>query len=181
MSRKAERGPGPSYNVKIPRDMKTVHWFFLISVLLFISGVGFMVAGARAARRAAPISAPVTTPVASVKQIMKGIVDPAAAAVYKAVGSNETAKGVEEWAPKTDAEWEAVGNSAAALIESGNLLLMGSRLVDQQDWVKMSRMMIEGGRQALAAAQTKNAAGVMASDEPINNSCDACHEKYERH
>ena len=162
--------------------MKTVHWLFLIGVILFISGIGFIVAGARTSRRAAlPVSAPATTPVASVKQIMNGIVGPAAAVVYKAVGSTETAKGVEEWAPKSDAEWEAVGNSAAALVESGNLLLMGSRVVDQQDWVKLSRMMIDGGRQALTAVEKRDAAGVMASGEPINSSCDACHEKYERH
>jgi hypothetical protein len=161
--------------------MKTVHWLFLLSVLLFVGGIGFIVAGARTTRRAVAVTGPDTTPVASVKQIMNGIVGPAATAVYKAVGSTETAKGVEEWAPKTDAEWEAVGNSAAALIESGNLLLMGSRVVDQQDWVKLTRMMIEGGKQALTAVQAKNAAGVMASGEPINNSCDACHEKYERH
>ena len=161
--------------------MKTVHWLFLVSVLLFISGIGFIVAGARTSRRTEPVSGPATVPVASVKQIMNGIVGPAATVVYKAVGETETIKGVERWAPKTDAEWEAVGNSAAALVESGNLLLMGSRVVDQQDWVKLSRMMIEGGNQALAAVQARNAAGVMASGETINNSCDACHDKYERH
>jgi hypothetical protein len=162
--------------------MKTVHWLFLLSVILFVSGIGFIVAGARESRRSAPVvSVPATTPVASVKQIMKGIVEPNALAVYKAVGSTETAKGVEEWAPKTEAEWETVGNNAAALIESGNLLLMGSRVVDQQDWVRLTRMMIDGAKQALTAAQAKNAGGVMAAGEPINNSCDACHEKYERH
>ena len=44
-----------------------------------------------------------------------------------------------------------MGNSAAALIESGNLLLMGSRAVDKGDWVKMSQAMIEAGKAALKA------------------------------
>jgi hypothetical protein len=160
--------------------MKTIHWLFLVSVVLFISGISFIVAAARTSGGAVPVSAPPTTPVASVKQIMKGIVGPAATAVYNAVGETETSKGVERWAPKTDADWETVGNSAAALIEAGNLLLMGSRVVDRQDWVKLSRMMIDGAKQALTATQAKSADGVMASGEPINNSCDACHEKYQR-
>src|SRR5712692_7982004 len=98
--------------------MKAIHWLFLISVTLFISGIGFIVASDRTSRRVVPISALATTPSASVKQIMKGIVGPSANTVYNAVGSTVSAKGVEERAPKTDAEWEAVGDSAAALIES---------------------------------------------------------------
>ena len=111
---------------------------------------------------------------------MKGIVGPAAAVVYDAVGSTVTAQGVDERAPRTDEEWEAVGNSAAALVESGNLLLMGTRVVDREDWVKFSQMMIDGGKDALKATEEKNADGVLAAGEPINNSCDMCHERYQR-
>jgi hypothetical protein len=39
--------------------MKTIHWLFLISVILFISGISFIVAGARTSRRAVPVRAPV--------------------------------------------------------------------------------------------------------------------------
>ena len=51
--------------------MKTRHWFFLVGVLLFVTGIGFTIAGARAARQAPVVEAPITTPVATVKQIMK--------------------------------------------------------------------------------------------------------------
>ena len=47
---------------------------------------------------------PVTTPVASIKQIMNGIVMPNAYVVYNAIGTNSSAKGVEEIAPKITAE-----------------------------------------------------------------------------
>ena len=160
--------------------MKAVHWLFLISIGLFISGIGFVVAAARTSRQASPAAAVVTTPVASVKQIMKGIVGPAATVIFNSVGASITAKGVEEWAPKTNAEWEAVGNSAAAIVESGNLLLMGNRVVDTGDWIKMSQAMIDGGKEALKAVAAKNAEGVLASGEPINTSCDTCHERYRR-
>lgn len=160
--------------------MKPVHWLFLISMGLFVAGIGFVVAGARSSRLAAPSAAPVPTPVASVKQIMKGIVGPAAKVVYESVGATMTAQGTEEWAPRTAEEWETVGNSAAALVESGNLLMMGNRVVDTGDWIKMTQAMIDGGKEALKAVAARDSEGVMASGEPINGSCDACHQRYKR-
>src|SRR5713101_7454089 len=139
--------------------MRMAHWFFLVSVALFVSGIGFVIAGARTARRAPtaqPTATAIVTPVASVKQIMKGIVGPSAAAVFGSVGTTITFEGTEEKAPKTDDDWEAVGSSAAALIESGNLLLIGNRAVDKGDWVKMSQALIEASKVALRATQAKS-------------------------
>ena len=161
--------------------MRIVHWLFVVSVALFVSGIGFVVAGARAAREAPAVeAAPVTTPVASVKQIMKGIVAPAATTVFNSVSTTVSVKGTEEKAPQTDEEWEQVGNSAAALIESGNLLLMGSRAVDKGEWVKMSQALIDAGKVALKATEAKSAEGVLAAGEAVNTSCDNCHRKYQR-
>ena len=47
--------------------------------------------------------------------------------------------------PWTDAEWAAVGASAAVLAESGNLLVIGDRAVDEGDWVTMSKALAEPG------------------------------------
>jgi hypothetical protein len=60
--------------------MKTVYWLFIVSVALFVSGIGFVIAGERTARAATPAAAaaPVeTAPVATIKQIMIGITNPA--------------------------------------------------------------------------------------------------------
>jgi hypothetical protein len=149
----------------------------------FISGVGLVIASARMAQRAPAVKAveaPAVTPVASVKQIMQGIVGPAANVVYDAVGTTVSAKGVETWAPKTPEEWDKVGNAAAALIESANLMMMGKRAVDSGDWITMSGAMLGGGQEALKATETKNVDALFASSEPINASCDSCHEKYKR-
>jgi hypothetical protein len=162
--------------------MKIVHWLFVVSVALFVCGIGFVIAGARAARQAPAVdtAAASLVPVASVKQIMKGITGPAANVVFNAVSTTVSVKGTEEKAPQTAEEWEAVGNSAAALIESGNLMLMGSRVVDKGDWVKQSRALIEAGTVALKATQAKSADQVLASGEAINMTCDGCHLKYQR-
>jgi len=161
--------------------MRSRHWFFLVGVLLYVAGIGFVIAGARAAR-SVPVEAPAATgtPIATVKQIMKGIVAPAATAVFNAVSATGTSKGTVEKAPQTDADWETLGNSPAALIESGNLLLMGSRAVDKADWVKYSTDLIEAGKAALKATQAKSAEQILTSGEKVNESCDNCHRKYQR-
>jgi hypothetical protein len=94
--------------------------------------------------------------------------------------TNVTIKGVEEKAPQTDQEWAAVGNAAAAIIESGNLLLMGPRMIDKGDWAKMSKAMIDAGVVALKAVEARSPDQVLASGEAVNDSCDNCHLKYRR-
>jgi hypothetical protein len=162
--------------------MRIIHWLFVISVALFISGIGFIIAGARTAQAAAPAeaAAAAVTPVASVKQIMDGIVAPAATAVFESVSTVVDATGIHEKAPSTDAEWAALGASAAALVESANLLVMGNRAIDQQDWVKMSKALADAGIQVLKATEAKDTMGVLASGETLNASCDACHQRYSR-
>ena len=160
--------------------MKIRHWFFLVGVLLFVAGIGFSIAGARAARLAPAVEAPITTPVATVKQIMKGIVTPAAMVVFNSVSTTVSIRGIEEKFPRDDAEWEEVGTSAAALIESGNLLMLGTRAIDKGDWVKMSQALIDAGMQALKAVDAKSTEAVLVAGEKVNESCDNCHQRYQR-
>jgi hypothetical protein len=163
--------------------MRTLQWFFVIAVALFVSGLGFIVAGARMARRAPAAAAPaaaVAAPVASVKQIMIGIVDPASKAVFSSVNTIETKEGTQEIAPRNDAEWQAVGSSAAALIESANLILANGRAVDQGDWVAFAKAMIAGSKSALQATQAKNPKNLFDAGGDIYDACNKCHAKYQR-
>src|SRR6185503_12244976 len=129
---------------------------------------------------AAEISTISLTPVASVKQIMKGIVGPAATAVFDSVSTTVTKSGTEEKAPQTAEEWEALGNSAAALIEAGNLILMGNRAVDQGDWVRFTREQMEAGKKLLKATQAKSPNDILIAGETLNASCDTRHAKCQR-
>lgn len=163
--------------------MRLVHAFFLVSALLFVTGIGFVIAGARASRMGQPASQPaatVFTPAASVRQIMTTIVAPAATTVFASVGTTITAERVDERRPETDAEWTEVTDAAAALVESGNLMLMGSRAVDQANWAKYAKELIETSLVALKAAQSKDAQAVFDSCEAIYDSCNGCHGTYMR-
>jgi hypothetical protein len=160
--------------------MRTVHWFFAISVALFVCGIGFTISAARTARDTPRIGDPVAAPVGTVKQIMKGIVGPAATVVFASVSSTITESGREDNAPHTDEEWESVGNSAVALAEAGNLLMMEGRAVDRGEWIKMSKAMTDAAKITLKAVQAKSADGVLASGDAVNMSCDNCHRRYQR-
>ena len=164
--------------------MRTVYWLFAISVALFISGIGFVIAGERTARAATPAAvnaAPIdTAPVATIKQIMIGITNPAAFVIYEAVGTKSSAAGVEEIAPQNDEEWAKVGSAGAAVVESGNLMLIGNRAIDKGDWVKMTRDMMEQGRAAMKAAEAKDKEKIVEAGGELNTTCDNCHERYQR-
>ncbi len=163
--------------------MRTSLPLFVVSALLFVFGLGFVVVGARAARQqpaAAVLSDTPLVPVATVKQIMGGIVAPAATVIFESVSTTVSEKGVEEKAPASEEEWAAVGNSAAALAEAGNLLMMEGRAVDRGDWIKMSQAMIDAGRQNLKAVEAKSADGILDAGAVLNTSCDDCHQRYQR-
>src|SRR5262245_45584381 len=164
--------------------IQAIQWLFLVSVALFIGGIAFIIAGARTSQPSASASplvdVPPSPPVASVKQIMNAIVLPNATVIYNAVGATITGTKVEEFAPKNDKEWTAVGDSAAAIVESGNMLLVGDRLVDKREWLSYTQRYIAAGKAALAAADQKKPDGVLAAGGDLNETCDACHEKYQR-
>jgi hypothetical protein len=161
--------------------MRIANWLFVVSAALFISGIGFIIASARTPQvEAATAPASSLPTIATVKQIMAGIVMPSAAKVWDSVSTIVSKDGVQENVPRTDEEWAVVGASAAALIESANLLTVGTRAVDQGDWVKMAKAMADAAQIALKATTDKNPDGILAAGEKINETCDNCHQKYQR-
>ena len=97
-----------------------------------------------------------------------------------AVGTVVNLDGVKETAPQNDEEWAALAGQAAALVESGNLLLMGNRVIDNGDWVTITRTMIEKGQLAIKAAEAHDKEGILDAGSAINETCDTCHAKYQR-
>jgi hypothetical protein len=155
---------------------------FVVSAALFVSGIALVIAGERTARRAPAAAAPAApvTSVASVKQIMRGIITPAAFTIFRSVGSIISAEGIEETAPQTEADWDLVGSSAAAIIEAGNLLLTSNRAVDKDQWVKMTQAMMDASKVALQGALDKDKDKIFEIGEALNASCDSCHQTYQR-
>jgi len=73
-----------------------------------------------------------------------------------------------------------LSDTTAAIIESGNMLLVGDRLIDTREWLSYTQRFIAAGKAVLTAAEQKKPDGVLAAGGDLNETCDACHDKYQR-
>ena len=117
-------------------------------------------------------------PVATVEELMEGTVQPAAERYWQSVSTTISAAGIEEKFPKTDEEWEAVWGGAMTIAESGNLLMMPSRVRDDADWARLSSALVDVGVEAAKAARTRNPETVLEMGEKVYNVCTECHMKF---
>src|SRR5262245_59514470 len=82
--------------------------------------------------------------------------------------------------------WQAVENASIALQETGNLLLIPSRMcengrpvpVDQEDFKKWAQGLVDAGAASYKAAQSKNMDQMVEVSGTVADACAACHEKY---
>jgi hypothetical protein len=116
-------------------------------------------------------------PIADTKLLMESVLDPAADVIWESAGSIITASGTEELSPKSEEEWLAVRNSAVALAESGNLLMMAPRARDAQ-WTEISQSLVDTAAQAIQAAEAKNVDQIFTIGGDIYLVCTNCHSKY---
>jgi hypothetical protein len=116
--------------------------------------------------------------VADNKLLMQAVVDPNADLVWDAVKTIITAQGTEEIRPRSDAEWQTVRNSAIALAESGNLMMMVPRARDGGEWMARAQELIAASQTAIRAAEAKDAERLFAAGGDIYDACSHCHERY---
>ena len=109
---------------------------------------------------------------------MEGTVQPAAEVFWGSVSTTISAAGIEEKFPKTDEEWEAVWGGAMTIAESGNLLMMPSRMREDADWTRLSTALVDIGVEAAKAARTRNPETVLEVGERVYNVCTECHMKF---
>ena len=133
-----------------------------------------VIAAGQAAKPAAPktVTAPAAPgsirAVATTKQLMHITTIPASDFVFKAAGDP----------PKTDEGWAEVRDRALAVAESGNLLMVGSRVVDRTTWMTFSRAMVDAGAAAAKAADVRNADALSMASDSLYDTCEMCHAKY---
>ena len=117
-------------------------------------------------------------PVANVQELMLAVVEPAAETYWDAVGWIVDSQGTQEIRPQSEEEWEAVRNAAFVVAESGNLLMMDGRRVDDQTWVALSQAMIATAERAIEAAVARDEAAVFTVGGDLYETCTACHSAY---
>ena len=154
------------------------------------------------AQQAAP-GQPDYNTTATIKDIMDSIVDPGADAIWGAVETVVSAKGVEEKQPRTDEEWKEVRRKAIMLLEATNLLQIPGRHVakpgekaddpkvelapetieaminkDRAQWVKFAQALHEATMSSFNAIESKNAEELLNTGDKIDTACENCHKQY---
>ena len=142
--------------------------FYLI-VLLGLSGCS---------KQAPPPPPPPFQTSIEMKQLMNWIIDPNADVVWGAVGTVVTAEGEEKTIPQTDEQWSVVRNSAATVIESGNLLMLNGRARNPDDWMQKVQELMRTANEVLQAAEAKDADTLFTAGSDMYLACSACHAAY---
>ena len=144
--------------------------------------VAFGIAGvclvALGCARELEVSPPPYKPVATVRELMESVVAHAAETYWGSVQVIVDETGVHERQPQTDEEWEQVWAAGLSIAESGNLLMMAPRAVDEGAWMQFARSLVDAGAEAANAAQTHDVERVFAAGEQVYNVCTACHTRY---
>lgn len=109
---------------------------------------------------------------------MHHMVIPNAEVVWKAVGTIYTVGKVEEIRPRSEEEWLNVEQSATALTEAGNLLMMEGRAKDTGPWMERARALREAGASLHQAAKARDVAAVFERGGYLFDACQGCHFEY---
>ena len=105
---------------------------------------------------------------ATTRQVMLGLTIPASDVLFQ----------VSEETVKSDMDWERVVANAMMLAESGQMLLTGTRDLQQPEWREQAAALVAASKTAADAALQKNRDAVLDAGNAIYESCDGCHAKY---
>jgi len=143
----------------------------------------------------APPKSPALQVHADLKQLMRGVLYPAANVVFSAQIDNP---GEAKPIPGTDPSmatdplhstfggWQAVENAALTLAESANLLVIPGRTcangvavpVDHPDWQRFVQELRDASMKAYKMAQAKNLDGMIEVADTMTTACAGCHRKW---
>ena len=112
------------------------------------------------------------------RQTMNWVLDPHADLIWDSSGFVVTAQGVQNLAPSTDEEWDAVRNAAASIAEAGNLLIMPHHSQGREAWIGHSRGLQFTGMGLLQAAENRDAQALFDLGGQLYINCQSCHDQY---
>jgi|SRR5579863_732417 len=148
---------------------------------------------AGAAQKKSVVAAPAPRVYANLAQLMRGILFPASNVIFAAQNDDPTkTPPAKDPATATDllassyGQWQAVENSALALSEAANLLIIPGRKcsnglpvpIRNADWPKFVQGLRDAGMTAYKAAQSKNTDNILTAADAITEACANCHNKY---
>ena len=140
---------------------------------------------------------------ATVEEVMRSIIDPAADAVWDSVVIVSNESGIQTTQPETDKDWLTLRRHAITLVEASNLLLMDGRAVaapesrselpgidlepdeieallaaDRTTWSALVSELHESGIQVLNAVDTQDVDALLVAGDRLDLACENCHATY---
>ena len=141
-------------------------------------------------------SGPVAQPHATLAQVMRGIPFPNSNIIFdtqsldpealKDKKPGDAAVGASAQYNSVYGGWQAVENAALALQETANLITIPGRMCENgkpvplgdELYQKAAANLIEAGKVAYKAAQSKNLDAMLEAGGTVTDACAQCHEKY---
>jgi hypothetical protein len=130
---------------------------------------------------------------ANLVQLMRGILFPNSNVIFFAQNDNPAdVKPAKDPSLATDplantyGKWVAVENSALALSEAANLLIIPGRKcsnglpvpINNADWPKFVQGLRDASMEAYKAAQSKNMDNILTAAGDLSTACSNCHDKW---
>ena len=173
----------------------------LLTALVVIVGCG--PADTTDRRSAAADDAAGFQPTATVEDLMRMLIDPAADAIWDAVVITSRLDGLEERRPETDDDWTSLERSAMHLVEAGNLLRIDGRAIAGPDsvsempgvdlepdeiavlvaanvdaWKRAAREIHDVGVMLLAASRARDVDALLEGGSRLQVACESCHSRF---
>jgi cytochrome c553 len=170
-----------------------------IPCLILWSGISVSLMGQTPAPKPAPAPAkpaaagPAMQVKANLLQLMRGTLFPSSNIIFSAQDQNPAdVPPAKDPATATNllasayGKWDAVENSALALSEVANLLMLPGRKcangrdvpIKNADWPKFVQGLRDAGVVVYKAAQTKNQDKIVDAADVMTTACANCHDKY---
>jgi len=163
-----------------------------LAILVLTSASAFFVEVSQAQAPAKAATTPKAVQ-ANLGQLMKGVYYPNSNVIFFAQANDPAkVKPAQEASTATDplqnayGKWEAVENSALALVDAANLLTAPGRKcangravpIGNADWGKYVQGLRDAGMVAYRAAQAKDQDKILDAADVLTNACANCHDKY---
>lgn len=172
--------------------------------LLLVAAIAILTAGAcRSQDPPPPAPQPDFRPDASIREVMKSMVESGANALWDSVAVTVGTEGTDEEVPTSDDDWDAVRQKAIMMTEATNLLLIEGRHVappgarsanpgselepeqiealisqNQQDWIRFVGGLHDTGLAALKAIDAHDAETLSLVGGDIDMACESCHLRF---
>ena len=176
--------------------------YFLLFPVVLVICFTVSCAGSKT-ETAAANAAPTYDTVATIKDIMDSMVDPSADYIWESIGTEVSAAGIIEKAPRNPEEWKEERRRAILLVEAANLLVMPGRHVakpgeksenpgielgpdeiealiekDRPTFIRLAREFQQTAILQLKAIEDKDMMAILKTGGDIDTNCENCHKTY---